>query len=93
MAQRVAEFFSNEVTHFITNKPISETDEEANKENSERPKIPGMVTTLRSPIKLRGLYVLPLHNLLPLQLMFCSVKVMTCRLLTIRSFVRLAGLE
>lgn len=55
MAQRIAKFFSNEVTHFITNRPTPET--EGDKENSSKSKASGSLL-LRSPIKLRGLCVI-----------------------------------
>ncbi|THH09218.1 hypothetical protein EW145_g2176 [Phellinidium pouzarii] len=49
----IAKFFSNEVTHFITNRPVPGADVEGNKENSVKPKAGG--SALRSPIKLKGL--------------------------------------
>ncbi|EJD03451.1 uncharacterized protein FOMMEDRAFT_141037 [Fomitiporia mediterranea MF3/22] len=48
---RIAKFFSNEVTHFITNRPVPENpDVEGNKENKAK-----SGPNLRSPIKLKGL--------------------------------------
>ena len=55
MMQRIAKFFSNEVTHFITNRTVPEV--EGDKENTSKSKGIGG-SSLRSPIKLRGLYVL-----------------------------------
>ncbi len=55
-AQHVAKFFSNEVTHFITNQPIPSPDDDANKENAPKEK-PGLQDLLKSPIKLRERYV------------------------------------
>ncbi|KAI5121958.1 hypothetical protein M0805_002029 [Coniferiporia weirii] len=49
----IAKFFSNEVTHFITNRPVPESDIEGNKENSNKSKVAGG-PSLRSPIKSRG---------------------------------------
>ncbi|OCB88937.1 hypothetical protein A7U60_g3892 [Sanghuangporus baumii] len=49
----IAKFFSNEVTHFVTNRPIPEdVDEQGNKENKSKS---ATNASLRSPIKLRGL--------------------------------------
>ncbi|KAH8119656.1 Dfp1/Him1, central region-domain-containing protein [Phellopilus nigrolimitatus] len=50
----ITNFFSNEVTHVITNRPIAESGGESNKENTARSKMTG-IASLRSPIKLRGL--------------------------------------
>lgn len=56
MAQHIAKFFSNEVTHFITNRPVPDNEVEINKENKTKA---AASASLRSPIKLRGLYVVP----------------------------------
>ncbi|KAG1864063.1 Dfp1/Him1, central region-domain-containing protein [Suillus tomentosus] len=53
LKSQVDDFFSNEITHLITNQPITPIDPTANKEN----RLQGFsvrASSLKSPIKLRG---------------------------------------
>ncbi|EGO25725.1 hypothetical protein SERLADRAFT_415182 [Serpula lacrymans var. lacrymans S7.9] len=53
---RVDDFFSNEITHLITNQVVPSEDPSANKENVTRLRssVPKSSALLKSPIKLRG---------------------------------------
>jgi hypothetical protein len=54
--QQVDDFFSNEITHLITNQPITLIDPTANKENRLQG-FSARASSLKSPIKLRGRYI------------------------------------
>lgn len=56
MGAQIDDFFSNAITHFITNKPIPSDDLGANKENMSRSRLRTSRTPslLKSPIRLKG---------------------------------------
>ena len=57
--QRVAKFFSKDVTHFITNRAVPPQESTGDKENipKQASSVPAANANLRTPIKLRELYV------------------------------------
>ncbi|KIJ18843.1 hypothetical protein PAXINDRAFT_109208 [Paxillus involutus ATCC 200175] len=56
LGARVEDFFSNGITHLITNQPIPTEDTHSNKENAHRLRgsLSRAISLLKSPIKLKG---------------------------------------